>query len=87
MALADSLARVDAFVEKLPPEYQDAFATALDDLKNVIEMEVDAAVKAQAAKVPIVGGIAASIINGAINKALDDGLAELTAAKSAYAGA
>ena len=86
-AVTQSVAAVEQYVDRLPPEYQDAFRTALTDLRNVLEMQIDAAVKAQTAKIPVVGGFAASLINGAIHKALDDGLAELTAAKTAYTGA
>ena len=88
MALPDtvtaSVAAVEQYVGHLPPEYQDAFHTALVDLKNVLEMEVDTAVKAQTAKYPIIGGLAGSLITGAVNKALDDAMTELTNAKTAY---
>ena len=46
-AVTQSVAAVEQYVDRLPPEYQDAFRTALVDLKNVLEMQIDAAVPAR----------------------------------------
>jgi hypothetical protein len=77
-AALDSLA---AFGRNLPPETQGDFNDLLADLEVGVKAEVDQAIAANAPKIPVVGPIAAKIMQDAANKALDDALAELTAAK------
>lgn len=82
-ALAGALGALEAFASRLPPDTGADLARLAADLETAIKSEVDAAIEARAAGLPVVGPLAARIMADAANKALDEALSELTAAKGA----
>ena len=81
-ALQSALAAVKAAIGELPAEYQVRLNLAMQQLEPVIAGELETVADSYLNRIPVFGGIADSLINGAITKALDDGLAQLTAAKA-----
>jgi hypothetical protein len=87
MALPDAvqtaLATVRDAMAGLSPEDQARVNYALQALEPVIADEFDKAAATYIDKLPVFGGIADDLVKAAVSKALEDGLAQLTAAKSA----
>ncbi len=69
-SFAAGLATVRGYWERLPPEYQDDFTKAVDDLANLAEAQVKSVVDAQAQKFggPQLGGLAKSVTDAALAK-------------------
>ncbi len=82
-ALNNVLANVRAAIATLPPDDQTRVNYAFNDLEPVLKDELDAVAAQYLNRLPLFGGIADGIVQGAINRALDEGLAQLTAAKAA----
>jgi hypothetical protein len=85
-AVAEALAKVRAAIATLSPQDQVRVNYALTDLEPVIQDELDAVAGEYLAKLPVFGGLADGIVKDAVAKALEAGLAELTAARSSIGG-
>jgi hypothetical protein len=81
--LTGALDAVRDAVRALSPDDQTRVNYALTALEPVIADELDAVAGAYLKKLPVFGGVADDLVKSAVAKALDDGLAQLTAAKSA----
>lgn len=69
--------RIAQFREALPPQTQADFDNLLADVFEAAQADADAAIKAEAAKVPVIGPIAASILKAAADKAVAGAQAEI----------
>lgn len=74
-----AMAALRDFAARLPPEFQTDFDNVVSDLEAGAEAEADAIIDVQAKRVPVVGGIAASIIKSALQKEMITTQAELDA--------
>jgi hypothetical protein len=81
-ALTAAMTAVRGAIATLSPDDQTRVTYAFDALEPVVKDELDQVAAAYLAKLPVFGGIADGIVKEAIGNALDDGLAQLTAAKS-----
>lgn len=81
-ALTTALQTVRGAIATLSPDDQTRVTYAFDALEPVVKDELDLVAATYLGKLPVFGGIADEIVKGAIGKALDEGLAQLTAAKS-----
>jgi hypothetical protein len=81
-ALNVALVKLRNAVATLSPDDQTRINYALTDLEPVIQDELDSVAATYLTKLPVFGGLADSIVKDAVAKALDAGLAELTAARS-----
>ena len=84
-ALTTALQTVRGAIATLSPDDQTRVNYAFDALEPVVKDELDLVASTYLQKLPVFGGIADGIVKDAIGKALDQGLAELTAAKTAVA--
>ena len=81
-ALTTALQTLRGAIATLSPDDQTRVNYAFEALEPVVKDELDLVAATYLDKVPVFGGIADGIVKDAISKALDQGLAELTAAKS-----
>jgi hypothetical protein len=77
-----AIAAIRSAIATLPPDDQTRITYAIDALEPVLDDELDKVANSYLGKLPVFGGIADDIVKSAIGKALDEGLAQLTAAKS-----
>lgn len=85
-ALSAAIVAVRSAIATLSPDDQTRVTYAFDALEPVLKDELDQVAATYLGKLPVFGGIADSIVRDAIGKALDDGLAQLTAAKTRIGG-
>ena len=85
-ALTTALQGLRGAIATLSPDDQTRVNYAFEALEPVVKDELDRVAAAYLGKLPVFGGIADGIVKDAIGKALDDGLAELTAAKTQIGG-
>lgn len=81
-ALTAALQGLRGAIATLTPDDQTRVNYAFDALEPVLKDELDAVAASYLGKLPVFGGIADGIVKGAVAKALDEGLAQLTAAKT-----
>lgn len=81
-ALASAMTAVRGAIATLSPDDQTRVTYAFDALEPVLKDELDAVAASYLGKLPVFGGVADGIVKDAIGKALDEGLAQLTTAKS-----
>ncbi len=84
-ALTTALQTLRGAIATLSPDDQTRVNYAFEALEPVVKDELDLVAATWLDKVPVFGGIADGIVKDAIGKALDEGLAQLTAAKSKMA--
>jgi hypothetical protein len=85
-ALTTALLTVRGAIATLSPDDQTRVNYAFDALEPVVKDELDLVAATYLHKLPVFGGIADAIVKDAIGKALDEGLSQLTAAKSKIGG-
>jgi len=81
-ALTTALQTLRGAIATLSPDDQTRVNYAFDALEPVVKDELDLVAATYLGKLPVFGGVADGIVRDAIGKALDEGLAQLTAAKS-----
>jgi hypothetical protein len=81
-ALNSAMTAVRGAIATLSPDDQTRVTYAFDALEPVLKDELDQVAATYLCKLPVFGGLADGIVKGAIGKALDEGLAQLTAAKT-----
>ena len=84
-ALQNAIQEVHSAVATLSPDDQTRVNYALQALEPVLADELNRVAATYLAKLPVFGGLADGLVKGAINQVLEDGLAQLTAAKAAIA--
>jgi hypothetical protein len=84
-SLNNALANLRAAIGALSADDQQRVMYALNDLEPVLKDELDALADKGTKTLPVFGSFADSLVKGAVNKALDDALAQLNAAKSTLA--
>ena len=81
-ALTTALQTLRGAIATLSPGDQTRVNYAFDALEPVVKSELDLVADSYLQKLPVFGGIADDVVKNAVGKALDEGLAQLTAAKS-----
>jgi hypothetical protein len=81
-ALQTALQSVRGAIATLATDDQTRVTYAFDALEPVLKDELDLVAATYLGKLPVFGGIADAIVKDAIGRALDEGLAQLTAAKT-----
>ena len=81
--LTNALSNMRTAIEAQPEPARGELMKAAGWVEDVVKTELDAVAARYLGRMPVFGGIADAIVQGAINTALDEGLAQLTAAKSA----
>jgi hypothetical protein len=81
-ALTTALQTLRGAIATLSPDDQTRVNYAFDALEPVVKDELDLVAATFLGKLPVFGGIADGIVKTAIGRALDEGLSDLTAAKS-----
>jgi hypothetical protein len=81
-ALTTALQTLRGAIATLSPDDQTRVNYAFDALEPVVKDELDLVAATFLGKLPVFGGIADGIVKNAIGRALDEGLSDLTAAKS-----
>lgn len=84
-ALQDAVQVVRTAVASLSPDDQTRVNYALQALEPVLTDELNKVAATYLTKLPVFGSLADSLVKGAINNVLEDGLEQLTAAKAAIA--
>ena len=80
--LTTALQAVRGAIATLSPDDQTRVNYAFDALEPVVKDELDHVAATYLGRLPVFGGIADGIVKDAIGRALDEGLEQLTAAKS-----
>jgi len=81
-ALTAAMTAVRGAIATLSPDDQTRVTYAFDALEPVLKDELDQVAATYLGKLPVFGGLADSLVKDAIGKALDEGLAQLTTAKT-----
>ena len=81
-ALTTALQTLRGAIATLSPDDQTRVNYAFEALEPVVKDELDLVAATFLSKLPVFGGIADAIVKNAIGRALDEGLSDLTAAKS-----
>ena len=85
-ALTSALGAVRGAIATLSPDDQTRVNYAFEALEPVLKDELDLVAATFLDKLPVFGAVADGIVKDAIGKALDEGLSQLTAAKSKIGG-
>jgi pyrroline-5-carboxylate reductase len=81
--LTNALSNMRTAIEAQPEPGRGDLLKAAGWVESVVKTDLDAVAARYLGKMPAFGAIADSLVQGAIDTALDEGLAQLTAAKSA----
>ena len=85
-ALNNALSNLRTAIENQPEPARTDLMAALTYLEPAIKQDLDLVAAQFLNRIPLFGAIADQVIQGAMNTALDEGLAQLTAAKAARIG-